>query len=87
MNELNEVLQLLRSAMPLLKKFGEWQQQQELKEREEQERASFAEREFKAWIAERRKKQQQEERDADELAKRCYGGETWQRERFFSPRY
>ncbi len=87
MNELNEVLQLLRSAMPLLKKFGEWQKQQELREKEEQERASAAEREFADWLKERRKKQQEEAIDADRLAESFYGEKRWMAERFAPRRY
>ena len=87
MKELDEVLELLRNAMPLLKKFGEWQKQQELREKEEQEQVSESEKLFDDWLKERRKKQQEEDRDADRLAERFFGEREWQRERFAPRRY
>ena len=87
MKELDEVLELLRNAMPLLKKFGEWQKQQELREKEEQERASAAEQEFREWVANKRKREQREAQDAYELQQRFFGGETWKTERFFPKPY
>ena len=83
MNELNEVLQLLRTATPMLQQFIDWKQEQLKKEQEEQEQKSQSEKMFAEWLSERRKKQQQEAKDADELQSHFLGGESWQKERFF----
>lgn len=82
MDKLDEVLQLLKTAMPLLEKFNKWQELETEREKVAAEAEAESEREFKTWLAERRKAEATQQEDSEELQKHFFGGEKWERERF-----
>ena len=55
MEKLDEVLQLLKTAMPLLEKFNKWQEMEAEREKVAAEAETESQREFENWVAERRK--------------------------------
>lgn len=55
MEKLDEVLQLLKTAMPLLEKFNKWQEMEAEREKVAAEAETESQREFEKWVAERRK--------------------------------
>ncbi len=87
MKELNEVLELLRMATPMLKEFITWKQEQAEQQKREELRQSEARAEFEKWIAAKRKREAQESQDADRLAESFYGEKRWMAERFAPRRY
>ncbi len=64
-----ELEKMLSEALPLLRKFNEWQEVEAQKEKIRQEIEAESEREFNAWIEQRRKDQAQQEQDAEQLKK------------------
>ena len=55
MDKLDEVLQLLKTAMPLLEKFNKWQEMEAEREKVAAEAEAESQREFDKWVEERRK--------------------------------
>ena len=85
MDKLDEVLQLLKTAMPLLEKFNKWQEMEAEREKVAAEAEAESRKEFDKWIEERRKAETAQQKDTEELRKHFFGGEKWEQERF-SPR-
>lgn len=81
MEKLDEVLQLLKTAMPMLEKFSKWQEKEAEREKIAAEAEAESQKEFEKWVEERRKAEVQQEKDAEELQKHLYGGEEWKKER------
>lgn len=82
MDKLDEVLQLLKTAMPLLEKFNKWQEMEAEREKIAAEAEAESQREFNKWVEERKKAEATQQEDSEELQKHFFGGETWKRERF-----
>lgn len=82
MDKLDEVLQLLKTAMPLLEKFNKWQEMEAEREKIAAEAEAESQREFEKWVEERRKAEAQQEEETEELQKHFFGGQEWERERF-----
>lgn len=85
MDKLDEVLQLLKTAMPLLEKFNKWQEMEAEREKVAAEAEAESRKEFEKWIEERKKTEATQQKDTEELRKHFFGGEKWEQERF-SPR-
>lgn len=81
MEKIDEVLQLLQTALPLLKKFNKWQEMEAEKQKVAEEIEAESEREFSKWLEDKKKAEAQQEKDAEELQKHLYGGEEWKKER------
>lgn len=69
MEQNQELEKMLAEALPLLRRFGEWQSAEAEKEKLRQEIESESEREFNAWIEQRKKEQAQQEHDTEQLKK------------------
>ena len=87
MEKLDEVLDLLRKATPMLQEFINWKQQEAEKEKAYQQEQSESEKEFAKWLKQRQTEQAQEAADAEELKKHMYGGEKWKDEHLFTKTY
>ena len=87
MEKLDEVLNLLRQALPLLQEFGEWKSQEAEREKLAAQEKSESEKEFKAWLAQRQKEQAQEQADAERLQEHFFGGSEWAKERLTPKRF
>lgn len=87
MDKLDEVLQLLKTAMPLLEKFNQWQELEAEREKVAAEVKAESQREFEKWVEERRKSEASQQEDSEELQKHFFGGEAWKQERFSSHNY
>ena len=70
MEQTQELEKMLSEALPLLRKFNEWQEVEAQKEKIRQEIESESEREFNAWIEQRKKEQAQQEHDMEQLKKK-----------------
>lgn len=81
MEKIDEVLQLLKEATPMLKEFMEWKKTEAEKQKVADEIEAESQKEFEKWVEERRKAEVQQEKDAEELQKHLYGGEEWKKER------
>ena len=81
MEKIDEVLQLLQTALPLLEKFNKWQEMEAEKQKVAEEIEAESEREFSKWLEDKKKAEAQQEKDAEELQKHLYGGEEWKKER------
>ena len=87
MDKLDEILQLLKTAMPLLEKFSKWQEMEAEREKIAAEAEAESQKEFDKWIAERRKAEAAQQEDSEELLKHFVGGEKWEQERFAPHNY
>lgn len=87
MEKLDEVLQLLKTAMPLLEKFNKWQEMEAEREKVAAEVERESQEEFEKWIAERKKAEATQQEDSEELQKHFFGGQEWERERFAPHNY
>lgn len=87
MDKLDEVLQLLKTAMPLLEKFNKWQETEAEREKIAAEAEAEAESQFEKWIEERKKAEATQQKDTEELQKHFFGGEKWEQERFAPHNY
>lgn len=87
MEKIDEVLELLRKAVPMLTEFSEWKKNQELEERAYQQEQSESQKEFAKWLKEHQAEQAQEQADADELQKHFFGGSEWEKERLIPKRF
>ena len=87
MEKIDEILDLLRKATPMLEKFIEWQQQEAEREKQAAFEQSESEKEFAKWLKQRQAEQAQQEADTEELKKDFYGGERWQKEHLFPKTY
>lgn len=66
---MEQLKEMLEEALPLLKKFNQWQESESEKERIRQETESQSEKEFKAWLEQRKKDEAQQEKDSELLKK------------------
>lgn len=87
MEKLDEVLQLLKTALPLLEKFNQWQEMEAEKQKVAEEIEAESEKEFSKWLEDKKKAEAQQEKDAEELQKHFFGGQEWERERFAPNNY
>lgn len=87
MEKLDEILELLHTATPMLEKFIEWQQQEAEREKQAAFEQSESEKEFAAWLKQREKEQKQQDADTEELKKDFYGGENWEKNHLFPKNY
>lgn len=55
MEKIDEVLQLLKTALPLLEKFSKWQEMEAEREKVAAEAEAESQKEFEKWVEERRK--------------------------------
>lgn len=81
MEEVKQVLDMLKEAMPMLKEFMEWKETEAEKQKVAEEIEAESEREFSKWLEDKKKAEAQQEKDAEELQKHLYGGEEWKKER------
>ena len=82
MEKNDEVLELLRNAIPMLQEFINWKQQETEREKKAAFEQSESEKEFAKWLKQKQAEQTRQEEDAEELKKHFYGGEKWEKERF-----
>jgi len=87
MEKIDEVLELLRKAVPMLTEFSEWKKNQELEERAYQQEQTDSQKEFEKWLAQRQAQQAQESADAAELQKHFFGGSEWEKERLIPKKF
>lgn len=87
MEKIDEVLELLRKAVPMLTEFSEWKKNQELEERAYQQEQTDSQKEFDKWLSQRQAEQAQESADADELKRHFFGGSEWEKERLIPKRF
>ena len=87
MEKIDEVLELLRKAVPMLTEFSEWKKNQELEERAYQQEQTDSQKEFEKWLSQRQAEQAQESADAAELKRHFYGGSEWEKERLIPKRF
>ena len=79
MDKLDQILELLEKATPMLQEFITWKHEQEVQEKAYQQEQSQTQKEFAAWLKQRQAEQAQEAKDADELKKDFFGNENWQK--------
>ena len=82
MEKITELLELLRTATPMLQEFLQWKAAEAEKEKQQQEEQSQAEKEFDNWLKQREIELQQQERETEDLQKHFFGGEEWEKERY-----
>lgn len=82
MEEVKQVLDMLKEAVPMLKEFMEWKKAEAEREKVAAEVERASQLEFQKWVEERRKAEATQQEDTEELEKHFFGGETWKRERF-----
>ena len=70
MEQTQELEKMLAEALPLLRKFNEWQSVEVEKEKLRQEIESESRREFDSWVAQRKQEQEQQEHDTEQLKKK-----------------
>jgi len=87
MEKIDEVLELLRKAVPMLTEFSEWKKNQELEERAYKEEQTESQREFSKWLKEHQAEQAQEAHDAEELKKEFFGAEGWRENHLFPKQF
>jgi metal-dependent amidase/aminoacylase/carboxypeptidase family protein len=87
MEKLDEVLDLLRTATPMLEEFIAWKQQEAEREKQAAFEQSESEKEFAKWLKQRQAEEAQQQADAEELKKDFYGGERWKKEHLFPKPY
>ena len=87
MEKIDEVLDLLRKAVPMLTEFSEWKKNQELEERAYKEEQTESQREFAKWLKEHQTEQAQEAHDAEELKKEFFGAEGWRENHLFPKQF
>ena len=85
--KIDELLNLMRTAEPMLREFITWKQDEAERERQARLAESESEREFAKWLAQKRAEEAQEARDADELKQHFYGGPAWQKEHLTPKRF
>lgn len=67
-----ELKEMLSEALPLLKEFKQWKEVENEKERIRREIESQSEEEFQAWVEQRKREQERQEHDAEELKKEMF---------------
>lgn len=87
MEKLDEILDLLRKATPMLQEFMDWKVQEAEKEKAYQQEQTESQKEFAKWLKQRQVEEAQQQADAEELKKNFYGGERWQKEHLFPKPY
>lgn len=87
MEKLDEVLNLLKTATPMLQEFITWKQEQEAQERAYKEEQTESQREFAKWLKEHQVEQAQEAHDAEELKKEFFGAEGWRENHLFPKQF
>ena len=87
MEKLDEVLNLLKTATPMLQEFITWKQEQEAQEKAYQQEQTESQKEFAKWLKEHQAEQAQEAHDAEELKKEFFGAETWQKNHLIPRQY
>jgi len=87
MEEVKQVLDMLKEVTPMLKEFMEWKKTEAMREKVAAEAEAESQREFNAWVEERRKAEATQQEDSEELQKHFFGGEKWERERFAPHNY
>lgn len=70
MEQTQELEKMLAEALPLLRKFNEWQSAEAEKEKLRQEIETESQREFEAWVEQRKKEQEQQEQATELLKKK-----------------
>jgi hypothetical protein len=87
MEQINELIKMMQTALPMLTEFIEWKKNQELEERAYKEEQTESQREFAKWLKEHQAEQAQEAHDAEELKKEFFGGENWQKNHLFPKQF
>jgi hypothetical protein len=87
MEQINELIKMMQTALPMLTEFIEWKKNQELEERAYKEEQTESQKEFAKWLKERQAEQAQEQADADELKKGFFGGENWKKNHLIPRQY
>ena len=87
MEKLDEVLNLLKTATPMLQEFITWKQEQEAQEKAYQQEQTESQREFAKWLKEHQAEQAQEAHDAEELKKEFFGAEGWRENHLFPKQF
>jgi len=87
MEKLEEVLELLRTATPMLQEFIQWKREEAAREKAYEDEQTESQKEFAKWLKAKQAEEAQEEKDAAELKKCFYGGETWKKEHLFPKIY
>lgn len=87
MEKLDEILELLRTATPMLQEFIAWKQQEAEKEKAYQQEQTESQKEFAAWLKQKQAEEAQQQKATEELKKDFYGGERWQKEHLFPKTY
>ncbi len=77
MEKLDEVLELLRTATPMLQEFIQWKREEAAREKAYEDEQTESQKEFDKWIKAKQAAEAQEAKDAEELKKHFYGGEKW----------
>ena len=81
MEKLDQVLDLLEKAMPLLEKFNKWQELEAEREKIAAEAEAESQREFEKWVEEKRKTEAEQEKNTEEISQHFFGGKKWEQER------
>jgi len=87
MEKLDEVLNLLKTATPMLQEFIDWKKQEAEREAAYQQEQTESQREFAKWLKEHQAEEAQEAHDAEELKKEFFGGENWQKNHLFPKQF
>lgn len=87
MEKLDEVLNLLKTATPMLQEFIDWKQEQEAQEKAYQQEQTESQKEFAKWLKEHKAEQAQEAHDAEELKKEFFGAEGWRENHLFPKQF
>lgn len=87
MEKLDEVLNLLKTATPMLQEFITWKQEQEAQEKAYQQEQTESQKEFAKWLKEHQAEQAQEAHDAEELKKEFFGAEGWRENHLFPKQF
>lgn len=87
MEKLDEVLDLLRKATPMLQEFMDWKMQEAEKEKAYQQEQTESQKEFAAWLKQKQAEEAQQQKATEELKKDFYGGERWQKDHLFPKPY
>lgn len=87
MEKLEEVLELLRTATPMLQEFIQWKREEAAREKAYEDERTESQKEFAKWLKAKQAEEAQEEKDAKELARHFYGEEGWKQNRNIPRRY
>lgn len=87
MEKIDQVLELLQTATPMLQEFIQWKNEEAERQKAYDDERSESQKEFDKWLKTRQAEEAQEAKDAAELKKCFYGGETWKKEHLFPKIY